>query len=509
MNGTHSSRRRTRPRVVRGFTVFKIALLLGIGWFIGLQYHLVNRQHPNDQSLSSYTSILYIGSFGLGHRLSKGAGAYDLAHVLGTNALDVHWGYCTLSMEEYQQLSLPRDVLGSVLHTEQSIKVELFTYLFDIPDGRILIKPLPLEHNLVPQLNGGNPNKTLLIQNDIVGYYAGQNYKNAQIPLTPKWLQEWNYKLSHDEEFFTILIQRFRYKELIQHFQQSHNWNVKMEKDSTSPLVIGLHLRFGNGEQQHFIESQRNIVGDTRSEQTQYVRNMLSLIEILLRQETRYRRAKKILLFLATDTPSMIPVVQDLSKQVGIETIVFPQERLEKGVSFQIKSGTSCLTGWKSSWIDMILLAQSDIVIAGMRSTFTQILPLTTVFRRTAGHVDKYRYCEVESNARTMTCFTDRDAWLLRRASNDTVTSTGYTERSVEDHPKPRILTLSLDGNDTSQVVHKVVVHLPDVDHPRIHASARDFLLRKDDNPDDTLKYGTRINTKYRDAKTYQRDWTW
>jgi hypothetical protein len=129
--------------------------------------------------------------------------------------------------------------------------------------------------------------------------------------------------------------------------------------------------------------------------------------------------------------------------------------------------------GWMTSMSDMFLLAECDTLVAGMRSTFTQILPLSLVFAvvhspanttsTTAATAKNrrapWKFCEADGYR--LTCFRDRQAWLFRqdtalrqgrirtiRITNDSSSSSGVYKAS-----------------DHQPVVHKVGA-LPDVPQP-------------------------------------------
>jgi hypothetical protein len=100
------------------------------------------------------------------------------------------------------------------------------------------------------------------------------------------------------------------------------------------------------------------------------------------------------LIFLATDTPKYIPIISNYTTQLGIETIVIPQDRVEKGVTLSIKQGEKCAKGWYDMLLDDILLSFSDVLIAARHSTFTQSMPMPLVFDRSNG-VPGPHFCEV------------------------------------------------------------------------------------------------------------------
>jgi hypothetical protein len=242
------------------------------------------------------------------------------------------------------------------------------------------------------------------------------------------------------------------------------------------------------------------------------------------------------LIFLATDQADLIPVIQHLTRQFGVETITFPQARLGKdaGVSYQaLKEGRPCLDGWMTSMSDMALLADCDTLVAGMRSTFTQILPLAMVFAadRDRSSTDKtttaipptsrsrapWKFCEADGYR--LTCFRDRQAWLFRQ-------DTAFRQGRIRTIRIANDTSINITGGDTGDsdqhqnlsVVHKVMLHLPDVEPEPALQEVRAFLA--DENtatgtgrpPSKIFFYGDRINYKYRTTKpkgAIPQEWTW
>lgn len=398
--------------------------------------------------------ILYVGEFGLGHRLSKLTGAYDLArrHNL---TLVTDWGYCD-------------EARGDERDGPNLSQVEIFHHLFG---GEPLWQP-PLPPSQSAHLSTSHRIVVVAplvrIRNDVPGYYAGQMYKNARVPLTANVIKRWYRKMDGDLELFRRLEGRFRFNVRIQEFLQQHHWG--------DHFVVGLHLRAGNGERDHFVQSQRGI-----TDESLWVRENLSLVHQFLQTQ---QHTKPPALFLATDTPRLVDVVQRelASWQPSLSLWLSPSQLPKNGVSF-VNRGSGCLRGWEDSWMDATLLASSDALVAGARSTFTQILPRARVLDRGG------TYCEAEGPR--MTCFRDPLTWLLRNATtSNTAVST----------------TLALNSSDHAEpVLHKVMVHLPE---PDLDAEERlpQLLLGKSTAP--VLKYGERFASKYRNFK-FIPNWTY
>lgn len=398
--------------------------------------------------------IYYVGQFGLGHRFSKLSAVYHLAttRLKDISSLELHWGSC------------------------KTRNLDIFHHLFgtNLLEVRNTSKSVGRNGTKVPP-------KTLLIRNDVAGYTAGQSFKNFCVALPHHLYQSnespWLQKMRNDAIFFRALLKRFygRYPGVLQ-FQKSLQWD-----DHT---VVGVHVRAGNGEMDHFQDAGRNV-----SITSGFVRNICQLLrKSLLRRNGRY------MLFIATDTARVIEMFQEECGSSGglpsFDKIVYwSQSRVEegKGVSYQAwKQGEECFDGWLSSMIDMALLASSHVLIAGMRSTFTQILPRSVVMGNHGS------FCEVGGvSAQRMTCFDSERDWLFRYPSQ------GRTISSDE-------------GLVKVPVIHKVLVHLPEWDDSSMDSWEKRALLFLRSSHQETFEYGHRFDPKFRGQNiTFQTEWTW
>lgn len=195
-------------------------------------------------------------------------------------------------------------------------------------------------------------------------------------------------------ELYRILLRRFVGKGQVMHFMSANKFKEH--------FVIGLHLRLGNGEKSHFEMAGRGVKNEL-----EFVHNLLDLLKKFVKalQDSHPQRftsdecsqstqSKEPLIFLATDSPKYIPLVSNYTKQFGIETVVMPQIRVEKGVTFTTKGGAKCAKGWYDMMLDDILLSFSDVLVAARHSTFTQSMPMPLVFDRNSG-IGGPHFCEV------------------------------------------------------------------------------------------------------------------
>jgi len=496
--------------------------------------------------------VEYVGEFGLGHRLSKLSAAYHLATRVfnGNNENEKNarqpsslvvdefhhdWGTCRLG-------GAVEGGDDSRQQQQQEEDVDIFWYLFGANRWSLSGQQSTLGRRRQQQQQsrtttaskrrgrGETRKRTVLVRNDVAGYYAGQAYKNAQLPVPkpqvattttdsstsssslPAFYKAWTGKMDSDLALFRRLTGEFRFRRQVEEFrvqkllQQQYRQQGTVSSDAagTAPqsYVVGLHLRMGNGEREHFEMAQRGVQGS----ESQFVVRLVRLIcEQLLGQHKKQRLRPVI--FLATDTASWIPVIQNMTRtEYSVETVAYEElVRLRdgEGVSYEIREGQKCLDGWKHSMIDMSLLASSDVVVAASRSTFTQILPRSIVLDgapATSSDLSLWRYCEVGTSGSVMTCFGDRETWLLR-------------------HRQERMRTFVLDGTTVVSprpILHKLMVHLPDVFEPPVQRmqQAADFLVGSgdldDNNSEDAVfQYGKRINPKYRSYDIFREDWAW
>ena len=442
--------------------------------------------------------LLYIGQFGLGHRMSKLSAAIHLAKTIPLSQVEVYFGHC-----QAERKTRDWDIFYYLFGTNL---IQLGDFM---PPRKLTLHPSLAEHHKAKAAadKGNTTRKVVLVRNDVPEYYAAQAYKNARLELSRNvgLPAEWADKLETDVVFFRYLIDRFL---------QRHTHDYQQFVTSTlddSHFVIGFHVRAGNGESHHFQSAHRGMDPETMTTDT-FCSNLMSLVQQALQQEsnnskTSFRsRGQTPVIFLATDTASIIPVFTQVAHAFGISVVTFPQSRLsqDEGVSYATwTKGSKCLEGWKTSLMDMAVLAlRADVVVAAMRSTFTQIVPLALQFDRGVNDtVTTLRFCEVSSLASDMTCFASRDAWLLRQGLQS------------------NIVSFSLKNDDTNttfrhdQSIHKVMVHLPDIlngtaGYQASMSKIRTFL--SEPSGDEYYAYGDRINPKYRSKLvSFRSEWAW
>jgi hypothetical protein len=139
------------------------------------------------------------------------------------------------------------------------------------------------------------------------------------------------------------------------------------------------------------------------------------------------------MIFVGTDTGSVVPKLQVISNLMCKIPIVsaaqkYPEEG--KSVSFLKKhhrgenKERNCLESWESMFLDMYLFTQSNSVIAGAYSSFTQSAPLSYIFEKAkhnkdlgngdAGDADHHPhyFCEAGTAGDYMDCYDNVRGWL-------------------------------------------------------------------------------------------------
>lgn len=469
-------------------------------------------RHPLTQGNNNNNHyFLYTGKFGLGHRLSKLVSAYHLASQPDlcpyVSEFHVQWGTC----------SDDDTTKNNNRQTNETARPDIFAYLFGSHRLRVVclndetsVRP-PKNHHRDSSLSQ-QQSKTVIVRNDVQGYYAGQSYKNARIPVSQTALQSprhaWQQKMDFDRVFFAKLLQAFAHQHghALTTFQQEYKWQ--------DHFVIGLHLRAGNGEKDHFVQADRGVANVTEWCLAVVATLQCALSDLVVSGGGRLAAAFPVLVFVSTDTTDVIPLVQAALRDKVDGVVTFPQPRLptQEGVSYQKWTvGDECFDGWKSAMTDMALLAASNVVVAATRSTFTQILPLSQVLLPRQNDKEKsgYRFCEIGNAGQAMSCFRDRQAWLLRQRGEHTWRSRSSTHEKCNSIKPSSMGAFSNTLEDHDRIVHKVMVHLPDVQEDPLRKDALQFL--RGFTEESRFYYGPAFARKYRGGQNsvFTPEWTW
>jgi hypothetical protein len=315
-------------------------------------------QEDDIQQAKLKSSVEYRACCGLGHRMNKLADAHYIAHKRNIG-LRVFFGFCNETTEVFHHFfgAQPLSELANVTDLGRTLKI----------------------NNEVPCFNR---------------FKRTGNASECKCPTE---------YIEQTERFYSSLMKRFEGRQEIQNFKKRNHFD--------NHTVIGLHIRAGNGETGDFVEKNRGIRNSTA-----WIRSMTSMILNISRDWTE----EPPLLFIATDTASM---VQDFRHELSgkIKVLDYHQERVTSGGgvvfgehgSRKSPTGDQCINNWKNIFMDMMLLASTDFLIAGRPSSFTQSLPMSVVLGRHSEN-GEHRYCEVAPNASQYHCFSDYQDWCCR-----------------------------------------------------------------------------------------------
>ncbi len=304
------------------------------------------------------SSVDYMACCGLGHRMSKLVDAHYISHVKKFG-LRVFFGFCNETTEVFHHFfgAQPLSELDHVTHQRTALKINNESPCFS-------------------------------------KFTRTGNESECKCPR--------DY-MEQSGIFYTSLMERFKGKKEVQKFGERHSF--------ANHTVIGLHVRAGNGEQGDFMKKNRGIHNTSF-----WIHSMSNILLNISKKWTE----KTPLLFVATDTAS---VVHDFRRELSekIKVVDYEQERLgdgsgivfgEAGTGIKPK-GEDCLLHWKNTLMDMMLLASTDVVVAGRPSSFTQSLPMSVVLARRKRKTS-HTYCEVSPNAEEYRCFEDFHDWCCR-----------------------------------------------------------------------------------------------
>lgn len=375
--------------------IFALANFLQSQWLLpshqfnkeGIVKRLDNFQKSGKEDRARRTSPLdfrYVGVAGLGHRLIRMSSAYHLASALRVPSMDVVWrGYCPK-----QARSMPN----------------IFHLLFGNEPFAISSSNSALADAIFPFVNHGSasslldyvhsaPNSTknnqLKLINEVEGYthmYEAEDIKGLKPPFYGK--------IATDFEFYSRLMDRY-----------THRTNVDqmLAPYANKHTIIGIHIRAGNGEVGDFEKFRQLGQGNL----TGWMHNLTMLLEHdMLSNENLLIRGKPPVIFLATDTPSVVEYFRinlGQSTQILITPQEFPSQG--EGVSYNRdhKNLTMCLDSWKSQMMDMVALSEyADILISGQYSSFTQSLPVSRILN---DETKRRFFCDVDRLAMGLKCY--------------------------------------------------------------------------------------------------------
>jgi hypothetical protein len=321
---------------------------------------------PTNASLAwarELSSVDYRTCCGLGHRMSKMSDAYYVASKLGFG-LRGYWGDCNgTEIFNFMFGPQPPDELSNVTNRSNYLRINN-----EVPGFSLIVR------------DGSNES----------------NFDTCACSLS---------KSVSDVSFYSGLRRRFFARNKVEEFRKTHDWN------NPDVLVIGMHARTGNGEMGDFASRGRTIP-DLDSW-------MASLSKLLLQLTTTLAWGNRTVeLFIATDTPSVVPGMRSLLKDhITVATYEQSLPQAGQGVLFGEHGKVAaeadlCRDGWENSFIDMSLLSYADLVVAARPSSFVQSMPMSlAISRPLPNRKVNQTYCEVNGNATEFQCFASIQEW--------------------------------------------------------------------------------------------------
>lgn len=369
-------------------------------------------------------NLLYRCQSGIGHQLLRLAAAYHLAMLYKIPRI-----YPTSNPMCSGNIFTIHNYLLGPYHINSTLVAPL---LVDVPyDGRYNIyknrslfqlpKHFPnLTYVPTQEQSNTTTSTSISINNNLPGYqlFFDKRYA-AYIVKNNYW--------GKDESDYQM------YSQFMDLFSQQHSSRIKMamrQINFEQHTVFGLHVRAGNGETGDFVKKKRGMV-----DLDAWLTNVIELLCDYKWHHTRFFQEHPLMLFVATDTASVIPKLQSASKKRCKIPIVsaeqsYPQEG--DGVSFQAtvderKTQEECLNGWRDMVLDMYLMSQCNTVIAGTYSSFTQAAPLSFVMQKAklynhevtdTSTVHPHYFCEVGVTGHRMDCFGSLDSWFINEPTD-------------------------------------------------------------------------------------------
>ena len=354
--------------------------------------------------------IVHRATSGLGHRLQWMTSMHHFTKMMNlTNGLFNTWGW---------------ECRGKK-HDEDGSIMDIFYYLF----GDDVLSVSPLEPDEIMYSSTLLMNTITTIKKSLSRNATNEEVKELKfINEGPRLYyifekdldpfiseKEIEIKLQADFDMYTRLRTLYRHNNLARDFTRSNKYE--------NHLVLGVHIRTGNGEKGHFEMKDRGII-DLDQWIISFANMLMDMVSTT--EFAQFANGKKPMLFVATDTRKAIDVLKVALKDaqstkgldVGIPVIHFTQEYMKegKGVSYaaHFNSSEKCYQSWSDQFMDMTLLTASDVIIAGQFSAFSQAIPLTIAL----GHPDplkRKKFCEVGVYGDVMECVTDYKAWVNLR----------------------------------------------------------------------------------------------
>ncbi|VEU43986.1 unnamed protein product [Pseudo-nitzschia multistriata] len=387
--------------------------------------------------------MVYRACCGLGHRLSREAAAARYSR---------HKGFRLLWVEYTKTRISP----GSCYTRFKPGSLDLSEYMFG-PGPLLLFDEDEDDEQTYASLPTDFDSRSMEIRRYAAGDH-GEKYERRNHTLIPNNVPDHDSKCFQklppsdqravgraDERFFRQLRSLFRFNHLARDFAEAHRFSER--------IVLGIHIRAGNGEQDDFVKKERGIE-DHQGFANNTAKTLDELVTKIRSAQIRqgagvHLHALPPLLFVATDDLAMVTKLENATRPYNISVVSFPQFRPDPGtgVSYnkQWKDSERCKRSWADQMVDMVLLGASDVLVAARYSSFSMSLPLFALFsdslryarRRTArenlsandGSGTRYAhrmFCQSGRLGDGLKCFDDYSDWV--RGRNPLATPTGKVD---------------------------------------------------------------------------------
>jgi len=435
----------------------------------------------------SESLITYIAHSGLGHRLHRMSSVFHAAKILNQSHFESTWGL-NCGKDEYGHLDIFDLLFGKgpiVVDSDEDLYVERYKQQRQgyTRQGKIFQSFKRVLETSFPSVKAKN--KTIII-NDVAGYdpmkYCDLFNVSLKELLIDKFISMKELfldKFISDVLFYRQLRSLFRFNHRVQSFADEHRFSER--------IVLGLHIRDGNGEKFDFEQKKRKIQGIdawiicvAKTLQDLILKIQSARDNYVTEKKTKKRTTLPPLIFVGTDDATLIDKLANATRPYGIPIITYPQQRLKPGVgpsySYRWNTAEDCRDSWVDQFIDASLLSIADVVIAGRYSTFTQSMPLIevlsdSVLTRMGQHraevtlknqtitASTYTdesvrfanrlFCEFGKNGTEMGCYDDYFDWMLgeNQLHLSSLSSSDNTRtKIVKQHKKEVLLPCELNA---------------------------------------------------------------
>ena len=221
------------------------------------------------------------------------------------------------------------------------------------------------------------------------------------------------------------------YSQLMLLFQQRHNKRILDIVQRTrfeEHTVFALHVRAGNGEKGDFAVKKRGFAN-----LDEWITSAIRLLCDYKGNHTDYFTAKPLMIYVGTDTGSVVPKLQNASQHTcNIPIVSADQAYPDEGNSVSYKqqyedanathSSNKCLKGWEDMMLDMYFFTKCNTVVTGSYSSFTQSAPMSFILHRAKSNSKNSNqhpsyFCDMSADGTRMDCYDTLRRWLEQNST--------------------------------------------------------------------------------------------